>query len=519
MDKNILKGGYSKLLKYKNDAGEFKQLVELNDEGKVPEEQLPEIASSWNDLTGKPFETIGDGLSVVNGALTADEVPLENYLPLSGGTMTGAIAMGNHKVTGLANGTANTDAVTKGQMDTALVNKADASDLADYLKKDGSVAMTGALDMGTHKIGGVVAGTLDTDAVTKGQMDSALSGKADQSTVLSHTSDTTIHVTTTEKNTWNAKQDAIPANTYDAYGAAAAVQSNLDTHDGNTTKHITAQERTTWNAKQDAIPANTYDAYGAAAGVQTNLDAVTAKISSAASSTNKLVSASEMGDAIEAVEAKQLYATNAQGSFATKAALTSATTFYNADGTVATPTKNDVAYVLADESHNDKAAKYVIASVNPVVWGFVITFSDVTFTQAQMNAINSGATSGKVSTYDTHVASTSNPHSVTKAQVGLGNVDNKSEATIKSDFTGSIASGNTGFVTGGDAYTALDGKQATLVSGTNIKTVNGNSMLGSGNLAINALPSSTTSDNGKFLRVVSGAAAWVTVPAAESAGF
>jgi hypothetical protein len=32
--------------------------------------------------------------------------------------------------------------------------------------------------------------------------------------------------------------------------------------------------------------------------------------------------------------------------------------------------------------------------------------------------------------------------------------------------------------------TALDGKQATLVSGTNIKTVNGNSLLGSGNLVI-----------------------------------
>jgi hypothetical protein len=32
--------------------------------------------------------------------------------------------------------------------------------------------------------------------------------------------------------------------------------------------------------------------------------------------------------------------------------------------------------------------------------------------------------------------------------------------------------------------TALDAKQATLVSATNIKTVNGSSLLGSGNLAI-----------------------------------
>ena len=47
---------------------------------------------------------------------------------------------------------------------------------------------------------------------------------------------------------------------------------------------------------------------------------------------------------------------------------------------------------------------------------------------------------------------------ITKADVGLGNVDNISAATMKSNFTGSIANGNTGFVTGGMVYTALLGK-------------------------------------------------------------
>ena len=47
---------------------------------------------------------------------------------------------------------------------------------------------------------------------------------------------------------------------------------------------------------------------------------------------------------------------------------------------------------------------------------------------------------------------------ISKADVGLGNVDNKSEATIKTDFTGEIADKNDGFVKGGDAYTALAGK-------------------------------------------------------------
>ena len=64
------------------------------------------------------------------------------------------------------------------------------------------------------------------------------------------------------------------------------------------------------------------------------------------------------------------------------------------------------------------------------------------------------------STIDTHAANKNNPHEVTAAQVGLGNVDNKSVATIKSEFTGSITEGNDGFVLGGDAYTAIENAKA-----------------------------------------------------------
>lgn len=67
----------------------------------------------------------------------------------------------------------------------------------------------------------------------------------------------------------------------------------------------------------------------------------------------------------------------------------------------------------------------------------------------------------------THVADTSNPHAVTKAQVGLSNVDNTSDANKPV----SIAT-----------QTALDLKQDTLVSNTNIKTINGESILGAGNI-------------------------------------
>lgn len=61
--------------------------------------------------------------------------------------------------------------------------------------------------------------------------------------------------------------------------------------------------------------------------------------------------------------------------------------------------------------------------------------------------------------YDHSQLTSGNPHNVSKSDVGLGNADNTSDATKKSNFTGSIANGNTGFVTGGDVYDALSDKQ------------------------------------------------------------
>ena len=61
------------------------------------------------------------------------------------------------------------------------------------------------------------------------------------------------------------------------------------------------------------------------------------------------------------------------------------------------------------------------------------------------------------------------------------------------------------------------GYQPTLVSGTNIKTVNSQSLLGSGDLTV--LPSVTASDNGKVLQVVNGAWAAASIPSASGVSF
>ena len=77
--------------------------------------------------------------------------------------------------------------------------------------------------------------------------------------------------------------------------------------------------------------------------------------------------------------------------------------------------------------------------------------------------------SDNLTTLTSHTGNTSNPHSVTKAQVGLGNVDNTSDASKPISTA---------------VQTALNAKQDTLVSGTNIKTLNGESLLGAGNLVL-----------------------------------
>jgi hypothetical protein len=87
-----------------------------------------------------------------------------------------------------------------------------------------------------------------------------------------------------------------------------------------------------------------------------------------------------------------------------------------------------------------------------------------------------------------------------------------SAATTSPKMDGTAAVGSSSKYAKEDHIHPTDtSRQATLVSGTNIKTINSTSLLGSGNIAITGLPSVTTSDNGKFLRVVSGAWAAQTV--------
>ena len=88
---------------------------------------------------------------------------LATKLPLAGGTMSGALAMGTSKITGLGTPTAGTDAATKAYVDGP-------SGAGAKLNLSGGT-MSGVLAMGANKITGVSDPTQAQDAATKAYID------------------------------------------------------------------------------------------------------------------------------------------------------------------------------------------------------------------------------------------------------------------------------------------------------------------------------------------------------------
>ena len=96
-------------------------------------------------------------------------------LALAGGTMTGAIAMGTSKITGMGDPTANQDAATKAYTDTNDALKLNLS----------GGTMSGAIAMGTNKITGAGDPTSAQDVATKNYIDTLFGSTSSAATSAS----------------------------------------------------------------------------------------------------------------------------------------------------------------------------------------------------------------------------------------------------------------------------------------------------------------------------------------------
>ena len=98
-----------------------------------------------------------------------DSIPDTSSFIKKDGTiaMTGNLNLGTKKVVGLATPVSNTDAATKKYVD----DNAESSDLSDYLEKDGTVAMTGNLNLNNHKIKNLSYPIMDKEVATKNYVD------------------------------------------------------------------------------------------------------------------------------------------------------------------------------------------------------------------------------------------------------------------------------------------------------------------------------------------------------------
>ena len=87
-------------------------------------------------------------------------------------SMTSNLNLGNQKIVGLATPVLNTDAATKKYVDDNTA----APDLSDYLERDVTVTMTGNLNLGGNKIVGLATTVTNTDAATKKYVDDHAGG-------------------------------------------------------------------------------------------------------------------------------------------------------------------------------------------------------------------------------------------------------------------------------------------------------------------------------------------------------
>jgi hypothetical protein len=161
------------------------------------------------DTLNELAAALGDDANFAGTVTTA----LATKLPLAGGTMTGAIAMGTSKITGLGDPTSAQDAATKTYVDTARRNQSSSTT---------GGTMSGAIAMGTNKITGLGDPTLAQDAATKTYVDDILGSATSAATSAAAAATSASNAATSASNaassaTASSNSATSAAASYDAF--------------------------------------------------------------------------------------------------------------------------------------------------------------------------------------------------------------------------------------------------------------------------------------------------------------
>ena len=179
-------------------------------------------------------------------------------LPLAGGTMSGEIAMGTSKITGLGDPTANQDAVTKTYTDSKDALKLNLS----------GGTMTGAISLGANKITATYTPTVTSDLTNKAYVDSILGSAGDISTAAQDANDDAVDAAGSASDAAQSATDA--ANAYDDFddrylGAKSSAPTTDNDNDplltGALYYNSTANELFVWSGSswtQAAFSAGSY---------------------------------------------------------------------------------------------------------------------------------------------------------------------------------------------------------------------------------------------------------------------
>ena len=191
----------------------------------------PAALDTLNELAAALGDDANFSTTVTNSIATK--------LPLAGGTLSGALAMGTNKVTGLGAPTTGTDATTKTYVD--------AGDALQVTKAGDT--MSGVLAMGANKITGVADPTTDQDAATKVYVDVILGSATAAATSASNAATSESNASTSAA----ASSNSATASAGSATSAANSLASFTGQYSSQTTAPSSPDTGDLWFDEATAI--------------------------------------------------------------------------------------------------------------------------------------------------------------------------------------------------------------------------------------------------------------------------